>query len=123
MLASSAYAALLAEAGRGAGHVDLVRVIVGGGHATSTGALVRRHYDRLADVALFNEYGPTEAAVFSTAARVEAGDDTPPIGVPIPGTRIYLLDEQLALCCPGEIGASLHRWRWVLLADIGIAPA
>ncbi|MBK5065686.1 non-ribosomal peptide synthetase, partial [Burkholderia sp. R-70199] len=101
MLASSAYAALLAEQDVVL-DVDLVRVIVGGDPLR--GALVRRHYDRLADVALFNEYGPTEAAVFSTAARVEAGDDTPPIGVPIPGTRIYLLDEQLALCCPGEIG-------------------
>ncbi len=43
-----------------------------------------------------NLYGPTEAAVYSTA-WFSTGDEvlTPPVGRPLPNTRVHLLDEQL----------------------------
>ncbi|MEM9204034.1 MAG: amino acid adenylation domain-containing protein, partial [Actinomycetota bacterium] len=48
-------------------------------------ALVERYAALAPDVALVNEYGPTEATVWSTAHRLVAGDDPVPIGAPIPG--------------------------------------
>ncbi|MBC7168887.1 amino acid adenylation domain-containing protein, partial [Phenylobacterium sp.] len=101
MLASSAYAAALAEDDAPFGG-NLTRVIVGGDALQPS--LVRRHCERRADVALFNEYGPTEATIFSTAALIATADETPPIGAPILGTRLYLLDERLEPCRPGETG-------------------
>ncbi|WP_334150891.1 amino acid adenylation domain-containing protein, partial [Hyphomicrobium sp.] len=101
MLASSAYAAALVEDDAPFG-TNLTRVVVGGDALQPS--LVRRHYELFAAVALVNEYGPTEATIFSTAALITAADDTPPIGAPIPGTRLYLLDERLEPCRPGETG-------------------
>ncbi|GAA2460458.1 non-ribosomal peptide synthetase/type I polyketide synthase [Streptomyces macrosporus] len=42
---------------------------------------------------LYNQYGPTEASVIVTSHRVDPGRGTrPPIGTPLPGARIRLLD-------------------------------
>ncbi|SER21506.1 non-ribosomal peptide synthetase [Actinokineospora terrae] len=49
-----------------------------------------------------NLYGPTEATVDSTAARVDGGD--PVIGFPVPGTRVYLLDNALRVVPAGGAG-------------------
>ncbi|MEM7782112.1 MAG: amino acid adenylation domain-containing protein [Planctomycetota bacterium] len=55
--------------------------------------VVKRHIDRMPNTKLFNEYGPTEASVWSTVARVD--NETPgnkiPIGIPIPGAKIQVL--------------------------------
>ncbi len=54
---------------------------------------------------LWNAYGPTETAVWSTIGRVEPGE-TITIGRPIANTLIYILDTQLRLLplgVPGEI--------------------
>jgi amino acid adenylation domain-containing protein len=48
-------------------------------------------------------YGPTEAAVASTMAVCAAGTGTPPIGRPIPGVRVYVLDANGA---PTPIGVT-----------------
>jgi amino acid adenylation domain-containing protein len=45
---------------------------------------------------LWNLYGPTETAIYSTADRVNADDDPITIGRPIANTQIYLLDARLA---------------------------
>src|SRR5207302_3530560 len=53
-------------------------------------SLVERHYARLAQAALFNEYGPTEATVWSTVyccPREGLGPQVP-IGRPIANTQI-----------------------------------
>jgi amino acid adenylation domain-containing protein/non-ribosomal peptide synthase protein (TIGR01720 family) len=43
-----------------------------------------------------NAYGPTESTVVATLSDALAGDGTTPaIGRPVPGTRVYLLDQHL----------------------------
>ncbi|RNF82345.1 non-ribosomal peptide synthetase [Montanilutibacter psychrotolerans] len=59
-------------------------------------------------VALCNHYGPTEASVCATMlatcdAAELAGPDLP-IGTPLPGVRIYVLDHHLALAPRGVVG-------------------
>ncbi|PZT73559.1 MULTISPECIES: non-ribosomal peptide synthetase [unclassified Streptomyces] len=49
-----------------------------------------------------NMYGPTEATVDSTTARVDDGD--PVIGHPLAGTRVYVLDNALQPVPPGTAG-------------------
>ncbi len=65
------------------------------------------HHDHLPDVALVNEYGPTEATVWSTAHRLRAGDRSVPIGKPIPGTTIRVVDTHLAAVPIGVAGELL----------------
>ena len=54
------------------------------------------HYGRLPETRLYNEYGPTEATVWSTVLEFtpQAAHRAVSIGRPIEGVRIYLLDEQ-----------------------------
>ena len=68
--------------------------------------LVRRHFTLLAGVPLFNEYGPTEATVWSSVyeCHLDIRRDNLPIGRPIAHTRIYLLDSQLQPVPPGVTG-------------------
>jgi acyl-coenzyme A synthetase/AMP-(fatty) acid ligase/acyl carrier protein len=49
-------------------------------------------------------YGPTEATVIAVAGTVEPGCvQAPPIGSPVPGTRVYVLDRWL---CPVPAGVN-----------------
>jgi surfactin family lipopeptide synthetase A len=59
--------------------------------------LVNLHYEILPRASLFNEYGPTEATVWSTVFECEPGgsESSVPIGRPIANTRVYLLDRHL----------------------------
>ncbi|WP_229898781.1 non-ribosomal peptide synthetase [Streptomyces hiroshimensis] len=68
---------------------------------------------------IVNEYGPTEATVGCTEHRIEPGDPLPhgavPIGRPVPGARIHVLDgflRPVPAGVPGELyigGAVLAR--------------
>ncbi|WP_236061808.1 amino acid adenylation domain-containing protein [Actinacidiphila acididurans] len=54
-----------------------------------------------------NAYGPTENTTFTTfhSVRDPAGIDGPlPIGSPVPGTRIHVLDKRARLLMPGAVG-------------------
>jgi amino acid adenylation domain-containing protein len=71
--------------------------------------VVRLHHELLPGTALHNEYGPTEATVWATAAELERpADDSPDarvtIGRPIPGARVYLLDDALRPVPAGTVG-------------------
>jgi len=70
--------------------------------------LVARHHRLLPAATLYNEYGPTEASVWSTVHRCEAGQPSRlvPIGRPIPNAQVYVLDVHLNLLpvgVPGEL--------------------
>ncbi|MEV4492921.1 amino acid adenylation domain-containing protein [Micromonospora coxensis] len=60
------------------------------------------------DVAVINEYGPTEATVGCVAERVGPGEPVAagpvPIGRPTAGARVYLLDAALNPVPPGVVG-------------------
>ncbi|MER7165423.1 non-ribosomal peptide synthetase [Micromonospora sp. NPDC000207] len=56
--------------------------------------LVDRHFARSPRTALVNEYGPTEATVWATWHRLTRPGPVS-IGRPVPGARIYLLDDEL----------------------------
>ncbi|MFF5784671.1 amino acid adenylation domain-containing protein [Streptomyces sp. NPDC012693] len=60
------------------------------------------------EAAVFNEYGPTEATVGCAVHRVAPGErpgtGPVPIGRPLPGARLYLLDPLLRLMPPGTPG-------------------
>jgi amino acid adenylation domain-containing protein len=74
-----------------------------------TGADTLHHYPRPGlPFALINNYGPTEATVVATSGRVAAEErdpeQRPPIGRPIDGAEIYIVDESLNPVPRGEIG-------------------
>ncbi|MFC3242517.1 amino acid adenylation domain-containing protein [Gordonia humi] len=53
---------------------------------------------------LHNLYGPTEAAVDVTACRVDDGDGPVPIGSPVAGTALHILDQWLRPVPRGVVG-------------------
>ena len=94
----------------------LRRVISGGEELTPD--LHERFVERLGSRAtLYNQYGPTEAAVTATAwpCRQDAAGRRLPIGRPIGNVRVHVVDERLRsvpLGVPGELcvsGAGLAR--------------
>ena len=59
---------------------------------TSGGDRLRRTPDRPLGFALVNHYGPTECTVVTTGVEIPPGTETPPIGWPVGGRRIALLN-------------------------------
>ncbi|MEU5777294.1 non-ribosomal peptide synthetase [Streptomyces venezuelae] len=88
------YNALLDAAARQGTRLDALDTVIVAGEAL-TEALMERHFALLGrTVALVNEYGPTEATVWASFRRYEAPGPVS-IGGPVPGVRLYLLNEQL----------------------------
>ena len=58
------------------------------------------------DTPVLNEYGPTEITVANSTYEVDGGLDAEvlPIGLPIPGTSMWILDEELRPVPPGGVG-------------------
>lgn len=79
--------------------------------------LFKKHQCSLSGVRFFNEYGPTEATVWSTVQEGRDQEATPtvPIGRPIANTQTYILDgdlEPVPVGVAGELyiaGAGLAR--------------
>jgi amino acid adenylation domain-containing protein len=83
-----------------------VRDLVVGGEALSP-AHAGRALDRSSGLRLANGYGPVEAMIFVTTYRVTPADadrPTVPIGRPLPGKAVRLLDRLLRPVLDGEIG-------------------
>ncbi|MFJ7153495.1 amino acid adenylation domain-containing protein [Streptomyces sp. NPDC101118] len=58
-------------------------------------------------IVITNGYGPTENTTFTTThsvARSEDVDGPLPIGRPVPGTRVYVLDQRRRQVPPGAVG-------------------
>lgn len=74
---------------------SLNTVIVAGEACTAD--IVQRHYRYLPQATLYNEYGPTEGTVWSTACAVSSQlpRQVVPIGKPIPNMQNYILDSHL----------------------------
>ncbi|MET0396875.1 MAG: amino acid adenylation domain-containing protein [Longimicrobiaceae bacterium] len=90
-----------------------LQAVLLGGEALPAG-LADRTFAAFPGVALWNHYGPTEATVNTTAARVEPGRALG-IGRPVADARVYLLDAYGGLVpvgVPGELhvgGAGVAR--------------
>ncbi|WP_231976791.1 non-ribosomal peptide synthase/polyketide synthase [Mycobacterium sp. E740] len=57
------------------------------------------------DRVMINGYGPTETTVYATiSAPLQAGSGVVPIGLPVPGAALFVLDGWLRPVPPGEIG-------------------
>ncbi|MET2717702.1 amino acid adenylation domain-containing protein [Streptomyces harbinensis] len=79
-----------------------LRELFSAGEALELTPAFRRFLAAHPDCALFNQYGPTEASIVVTSHR--ATEDRPPIGRPLPGVRIRLLDGAGAEVPPGAVG-------------------
>lgn len=99
----SLYARLLQKKAPSGG--ESLRVVIVGGEVLPV-ELVRQHYELLPHALLYNEYGPTEATVWSVVhqASVQDGGARVPIGRAIAGTHVFLLDEQRHPVSTGQIG-------------------
>ncbi len=101
----SVYSLLLEHAGPGE-LASLTTAIVAG--EACPRELVERHFATLPDVELHNEYGPTEGTVWSTVHKCAAGAPRTlvPIGRPVPGVDVYVLEASGApapIGLPGEL--------------------
>ncbi|MEA5504347.1 amino acid adenylation domain-containing protein [Halotia wernerae UHCC 0503] len=78
--------------------------------------LVKQHRELFPQTHLFNEYGPTEATVWSSVYNCKNHDlnNSVPIGRPIANTQIYLLDSHLQ---PVPIGVSGE----IYISGLGVA--
>jgi amino acid adenylation domain-containing protein len=101
-----------------AAELPSLRELITAGEQLKVTAAVRRFFARHPDCVLTNQYGPSETHVVSSFDCVgdpERWPALPPIGRPISGARIYLLDrhrDPVGMGVPGELyvgGISLAR--------------
>ena len=72
-------------------------------------ALVKEHFEKLPNVRLINEYGPTENSVCSTYYELKKDDNVILIGKPLNNCKCYVLDKNLNLLpigCKGDLYVS-----------------
>ncbi len=103
----------LAALGAGPGGLGAVlprRVVVLGGEAASPGWVGEVVAAAGAGRVVVNHYGPTEATIGVCAAGLDGpgvAGGVVPIGSPVPGVRVFVLDERLALV-PAGVAAELY---------------
>lgn len=89
------------------GQLASLRCVIVAGEACPR-QVVDSHYRILPQASLFNEYGPTEATVWSSVHECEPGEAETkvPIGHPVANTQLYVLDQHLQPVpsgVPGEL--------------------
>ena len=104
MLCLPSIHALLLEHGDRVQLRSLTCVIVAGEACSQH--VVRLHRAHLPEVELHNEYGPSEASVWATAAQLHPREDDGPvtIGRPIATARAYVMNAKQELVVPGFSG-------------------
>lgn len=120
LMVPTLYEALLDRHGPSQHQAHWPSQIIVAGEACSA-SLVAHHYQAHSDSRLTNEYGPTEATVWSTAHHFDdsPATDSVPIGAPIPGSWLAVVDEfgdlrpegmpgELLVGGPGVVGAYLN---------------
>ncbi|WP_432408908.1 amino acid adenylation domain-containing protein [Wukongibacter sp. M2B1] len=96
------YKAFLEEAPRS---LNGLRIVTVAGDSF-TEEFVKRHFEKLKNVRLVNEYGPTENSVCSTVYEFNKNDTEVKIGKPINNVKCYILDESKNLS-PTKISGEL----------------
>jgi natural product biosynthesis luciferase-like monooxygenase protein/amino acid adenylation domain-containing protein len=81
-----------------------LREILSAGEATVPTAAVHNFMTAHPQCGLYNGYGPTETSICVTMHRVLPGESAPPIGRPIGGAQIRLLDARMRPVPVGAIG-------------------
>lgn len=92
------------------------------GEAISEG-LVRELQAAAPGIALANLYGPTETVAATWYQIPPAHQGVVPIGRPIPGREVLLLDESDRECPPGVVGEIVIRSPYVTPGYLGDQPA
>jgi amino acid adenylation domain-containing protein len=98
------YDAILDKLDHNEGLESLHFIVLGGEKASVK--LLKKSKEKLPNVLLYNEYGPTEASVAATFNKHLSIDDASIIGKPIDNTYIYILgkrNELVPLGLPGEL--------------------
>ena len=81
---------------------SLTTVIVAG--EACSAELVQRHFSKLPNVQLYNEYGPTEGTVWSTVHHCQPREQVVPIGRPVPNMSVFILDNRGQPAGVGQLG-------------------
>jgi amino acid adenylation domain-containing protein len=84
-----------------------IRRLIVGGEDLTTELAAKVHGQLMKNVEIINEYGPTEATVGCISHTFDPAADrsgSVPIGFPIPGIRVYVVDENGALVHDGGEG-------------------
>ncbi|HYM78070.1 MAG TPA: amino acid adenylation domain-containing protein [Candidatus Dormibacteraeota bacterium] len=88
------------------GELSSLRTAIVAGEICS-GVIARDFAKQAPSCTLFNEYGASEAGVWSTACRIDRSfENSVPIGTAVPGVKIYVCSDTLNLVplgAPGEI--------------------
>lgn len=69
-----------------------------------TAALVDEHFLQVPSSQLTNEYGPTEATIWASAHQCMPGQGAPPIGTPVPGMWLAVVDHAKRVVPAGVVG-------------------
>ncbi|MFD3471225.1 amino acid adenylation domain-containing protein [Streptomyces sp. NPDC058682] len=77
-----------------------LRTLVVAGEATSGELVAAWSKGRL----MVNAYGPTESTVCASMSGTLSGSGVPPIGVPVDGAQLHVLDAALLPVLPGVVG-------------------
>ena len=88
-----------------------IKEIITGGELLRISPQIANFFDKLPECTLRNVYGPTEASVWVTELTLK-GDalrwpQIPSLGKPIAGATVFLVDQNLKMIPPGEIGEVL----------------